>query len=55
MNHDGISSPCHEKRLLDRERQKKLIDNHEIHFNSNVVVYNHNKVISFDKPSFGKK
>ena len=49
MNHDGISSPCY------RERQKKLIDNHEIHFNSNVVVYNHNKVISFDKPSFGKK
>ena len=36
-------------------KQKKMIDNHEIHFNSNVVVYNHNKVISFDKPSFGKK
>ena len=50
MNHDGISSPCHEKRLLDQLR-----DNHELHFNSNVVVYNHNKAISFDKPSFGKK
>ena len=48
MNHDGTSSPCHEKRLLD-------LDNHEIHFNLKVVVYNYNRVIYFDKPSFGKK
>ena len=38
-----------------RERQKRTLrDNQEIHFNLNVAVHNCNRVISFDKPSFGK-